>query len=294
MTFPHAKQSPLLLAACGGDLTKCNQLVEHIAKQQDVVDSLYTNKDNPTKVTTIINTQRDNCFNKAPTKHERAKAKAFDNNNSNAKGKGKGKGAGTVPNPTSKGKANGKGKPQALTGNQFVNARILDTDMLTFEGDEGEPAHRIAEGELLCRDIGYDLCTQEDGMAIFASYYKAPPRDGVNCSIIFAVDIDRFLQQDWSMGYTLRYSPYGADIAMQATPTARPVVTACTICHISGAPLQFLQQQITKFDAPEILNCEMNFTIYKAHVKKEQWELCNKGTQAAANTEAYITRILGK
>ena len=38
----------------------------------------------------------------------------------------------------------------------------------------------------------------------------------------------------------------------------------------------------------------MNFTIYKTHVKKEQWELCTKGTQAAANTEAYITRILGK
>ena len=115
-------------------------------------------------------------------------------------------------------------------------------------------------------------------MANLVSAFKVPVREGVNCAIIFAVDIGRFLQQDWSMAYTLRYSPYGADIAMQATPTARPVVTACTICHISGAPLQFLQQQITKFDAPEITNCEMNFTIYKARVKKEQWELCTKGT----------------
>lgn len=280
MTFPHAKQSPILLTACGGDLNKCNQLVEHIKKQQDVVDSLYTNKDNSNKVTSIINTQRDNCFTKAPTKHARANSKAYDNNsnnhnnsynsNNNAKGKGKGKA------PDGKGKSTGKGKPQKLTGNHFVVARSLDADMLTFEGDDGEPAHRIVDGELLGREAGYDMCTQEYGMQTFTGAYKESPLDGVNCSVIFAVDVETSLQQDWSMGYTLRYSPTGADIAMQATPTARPVVTACTICHVSGPPLHFPQHQIAKFEAPEILNCEMNFAIYKTHVKRSSGTCAQK------------------
>ena len=210
---PHNKQAAQFLSACGGNITKLQQLVAHIAKQQDVINSLYTNKDNADKITNNITTQIDNCFNKAPTKNERAKAKAFDSNaNTNAKGKGKGKGAGSAPNPASKGKANGKGKPQALTGNNFVNARILDADMLTFEGDEGEPAHRIADGELLGRDTGYELCTQEDGMANLVSAYKVPVREGVNCAVIFAVDID------------LSYNKTGAWATLYGTAPTAPTL----------------------------------------------------------------------
>ena len=38
----------------------------------------------------------------------------------------------------------------------------------------------------------------------------------------------------------------------------------------------------------------MTFVIHRKYIKKEQWDLCNKGTQAAANMEAYIARIIGK
>ena len=78
-------------------------------------------------------------------------------------------------------------------------ARILDSDMLTFEGDDGEPAHRIIDGEMLGRETGYDLYTQEGGMVVLNGAYKESPLDGVNCAVIFAVDIDLFLQQDWGI-----------------------------------------------------------------------------------------------
>ena len=138
----------------GGDWAKYQRLVDYIAKQQDVVTSLQAHKDDVQKVTTIITTQMNNCFNKSPTKTARAKAKAF---NTDTPGKGKGNGKST----DGKGNATGKGKPQRLAGTQFVAAKNLDANLLTFENDEGEPAHRIVPGEVLGREPGYDLVTQE-------------------------------------------------------------------------------------------------------------------------------------
>ena len=122
MTFPHNKQSPVLVAACDDDWPKYHRLVAHIGKQPDVVTALFNAKDDPTKVKAIITSQASTCF-KAPAKNARAKAKAYDANSSTGEGKGKGKGAGSVPNPASKGKGKGKGKAPKLAGTQFTMAK---------------------------------------------------------------------------------------------------------------------------------------------------------------------------
>ena len=142
MTFPHPKLSPVLFEVCEDDWPRYHKLCAHIRKQEDVTTAVFKGKDDPKKVKSIITAQASTCF-KAPAKNARAKAKAYDANSSTGKGKGKGKNQ-----DTAKGKAKGKGKAPKLAGTQFAMAKVLDKDLLIFEGGH-DPAWRITNDQTL-------------------------------------------------------------------------------------------------------------------------------------------------